>query len=130
MEKTRVKVVAVVEKKDTPCWPCINHDYAKELKRIMEPVRSLNPDMEFDVVPYAELCEAQADYEDDLKKYDGVLVLLFTCWKKIELFYARQTREGIPTIRVPVSTLSAATPKTKRARPCRSFSLSANRPRL
>ena len=98
MKKTRVKVVAVVENKDTPCWPCINHDYGKELKRIMEPVRSLNPDMDFDVVPYTELSEAQADYEDDLKKYDGVLVLLFTCWKKIELFYARQAREGIPTI--------------------------------
>ena len=98
MGKTRVKVVAVLEKKDTPCWPCINHDAGKELKRIMDPVCAHNPDMDFDVVPYTELSEAQADYESDLKKYDGVLVLLFTCWKGIDLFYARQSRDGIPTI--------------------------------
>lgn len=30
MRKTIVKIVAVRENPDAPCWPCINHDADKE----------------------------------------------------------------------------------------------------
>ncbi|MBS6564968.1 MAG: hypothetical protein KH317_06175 [Clostridiales bacterium] len=98
MRKTIVKIVAVRENPDVPCWPCINHDADKELERVTAPIREINPDMDFDVVSYTELAQAQADYEADLKKYDGVLVLLMTCWKFIDVFYSHQAAEGLPTI--------------------------------
>ena len=98
MKRTHVKVVVVRETADTPNWPCINHDANKELKRIMAPLTALNPDMDFDVVSYTNVQEAEADYDNDLKIYDGVLVLLMTLWKGIDLFYARQSKGGIPTI--------------------------------
>jgi L-fucose isomerase-like protein len=96
---TKVKVAVPVEKPDTPCWPCINHDYEKELQRVMEPLKANNPDIEFDIAVYTELEQAREDYDADKKKYDGVLVLLMTLWKDIELFYARQSKEGgLPVI--------------------------------
>ncbi|MBQ4556494.1 MAG: hypothetical protein IJA60_02460 [Clostridia bacterium] len=98
MKKTSVKIVAVVEEKDKPCWPCINHDDAKELERVTKPIIENNIDMVFNVVTYTHLSQAEADYEADLKKYDGVLVLLMTCWKGIDRFYAAQSKDGIPTI--------------------------------
>ena len=98
MRKTNVKVVVACEKSGTPCWPCIDYDAPKEVARIMQPVTELNPDMNFDLVYYTSAKEAEADYEEDLKKYDGVLVLLTTCWKNIDIFYALQSREGLPVI--------------------------------
>ena len=120
MKRTRVKVVAVRKEPNTPCWPCINHEADKELKRIMQPMTALNPDMDFDLVSYTQLKEAEADYAEDRKKYDGVLVLLMTCWKDIEIFYARQSKDGIPTIIADVpycgsgSALTVASPVIRR----------------
>lgn len=98
MKTTKVKVVLVHEEPNTPCWPCIDHDFSKEEKRIMTTVREMNPDMEFDLVRYSQLAQAQADYEKDLGVYDGVLVLNMTCWKGIDIFYAENSKTGIPTI--------------------------------
>lgn len=98
MKKAIVKIVAVRELPDTPNWPCINHDADKELERIVTPIRKSNPDMDFDVVSYTDLSQAQTDYENDLQKYDGILVLLMTCWKFIEQFYMHQAEHGIPVI--------------------------------
>lgn len=98
MKRTLVKIVAVRENPDVPCWPCINHDADKELQRVVTPIREMNPGMDFDVVNYTELAQAQADYETDLTKYDGVLVLLMTCWKMIDVFYSHQAAEGLPVI--------------------------------
>ena len=98
MKRTLVKVVAVREQADVPNWPCINHDADKELRRIMIPVRAMNPDMDFNLVTYTDVKQAEADYEEDVKKYDGVLVLVMTCWKKIDVFYILQSQKGIPTI--------------------------------
>ncbi|MGM9683201.1 MAG: hypothetical protein ACI3XQ_06355 [Eubacteriales bacterium] len=98
MKRTRVKIVAVKEEPDTPCWPCINHDADKELSRVTEPIIAMNKGMDFDIVSYSKVSQAERDYEEDVKKYDGVLVLLMTCWKEIEKFYAAQSRNGIPTI--------------------------------
>lgn len=95
---TRVKIVVSVENKDTPCWPCINHHYQKELDRVLKPIMEFNKDMAFDVVPYTDIQQAQDDYEEDLKKYDGILLLLMTCWKKLDEFYCRQAENGIPVI--------------------------------
>ncbi len=97
--RTRVKVVVQRENSDTPCWPSINFDIDKELSRIMAPVKSKNPFIDFDIVMYTDLSQAEADYDADLTKYDGVLVLLMTCWKKIDLFYARKAKaDGLPVI--------------------------------
>ena len=98
MRRTRVKIVAVREEPATPCWPCIDHDADKELARVTGPVIQRNPDIDFDVVSYTQASQAEADYAQDLKTYDGVLVLLLTCWKGIDVFYAMQSRDGIPTI--------------------------------
>lgn len=95
---TKVKVAVQTENRDTSCWPCINYDFEKELGRVMEPVRRLNPDMEFDTILYTELEQAEADYAEDVKKYDGVLVLLMTCWKQIDAFYCKQAETGLPVI--------------------------------
>lgn len=46
MRKTIVKIVAVRENPDVPCWPCINHDADKELKRVVTPIKEMNPDMD------------------------------------------------------------------------------------
>lgn len=91
---TKVKIAVAVEKKDTPCWPCINYEFDKELSKVLEPIKRLNPEIEFDVVKYTEKEQAIQDYEDDLQKYQGILVLLMTCWKGIDLFYAEKLLEG------------------------------------
>lgn len=98
MKKTLVKIAVAIEEKDKPCWPHINHDSAKELNRILDTVFQRNADIAFDVVSYTDCAEAQADYAEDVKKYDGVLVLDMACWKDVDLFYARQAKGGIPTI--------------------------------
>lgn len=96
MRKTIVKIVAVRENPDVPCWPCINHDADKELERVTAPIREINPDMDFDVVSYTELAQAQADYEADLKKYDGVLVLLMTAGNLLTYFTATRRPKDCP----------------------------------
>ena len=98
MKRTRVKIVAVKEEPGKPCWPCVDHDADKELSRVTTPIVELNPGMDFDVVSYTQLWQAEADYEADVEKYDGILVLLMTCWKGIDKFYAAQSKDGIPTI--------------------------------
>lgn len=98
MKRTKVKIVAVHEEPNTPNWPCIDHDAEKAIKAVMKPLTELNPGMDFDVVRYTKVEQAKADYENDCKTYDGVLVLEMTCWKKVDLFYARQSGTGIPTI--------------------------------
>ncbi len=98
MRNTLVKVVAVVAEKGEAGWPCVDWPYEKELNRIMSVVREMNADMTFDVVSYSTPEQAKADYEADLKKYDGVLVLEMTCWKYVEQFYMEQAAEGLPTI--------------------------------
>lgn len=95
---TKVKVAVQMKAKDVPGWPCINYDYDKELARVMVPVIARNPDIEFDIFKYTNVEMAKADYEEDLKKYDGVLVLLMTNWLKIDEFYINQSKEGLPTI--------------------------------
>lgn len=96
--KTRVKIAVQMKGKDIPGWPCINYEYEKELDRVMAPILAKNPDIEFDIARYTSLDMAKADYEEDLKKYDGVLVLLMTNWLKIDEFYINQSKEGLPTI--------------------------------
>lgn len=91
---TKVKVAVAVEEKDTPCWPCINYDFDKELSRVMEPVTQMNPEIQFDVVKYTDREQAEKDYDSDLEKYQGVLVLLMTCWKNLDVFYAEKLQEG------------------------------------
>ena len=98
MRKTIVKVVAVHEELGVANWPCIDHDWKKEFKRIMNVVEGNNPDMQFDSVDVTDVSQVEATYEADKEKYDGVLVLLFTCWKGVDLFYSRQSATGIPTI--------------------------------
>lgn len=98
MKKTKVKVVAVHEEPNTPNWPCIDHNAEKTIRAVMKPLTELNPEMEFDLVRYTDAAQAEADYAHDRTVYDGVLVLDMTCWKHVDLFYARQSRNGIPTI--------------------------------
>lgn len=118
--KTRVKIVVSVENRDTPCWPCINHDYNKEVNRALKPIIELNKEMDFDVVTYTDVQQAKDDYEADLKKYDGILLLLMTCWKKIDEFYCRQAEEGIPVVVADIpfcgsgSILCVASPMIKK----------------
>lgn len=57
--RTRVKVVVQRENSDTPCWPSINYDIDKELSRIMAPVKSKNPFIDFDIVMYTDLSQAE-----------------------------------------------------------------------
>ena len=114
MRRTRVKIVAVAEEPNTPCWPCIDHDVDKVLRRTLKPIIELNPDMDFDTVVYTQMHQAEADYENDLKLYDGVLVLVMTCLKDVDKFYAAQAKEGIPTIiaDVPYCGSGSVLPKT------------------
>ena len=112
----RVKVAAQTKAKDTPGWPCINFDYDKELDRIMKPILEKNPDIEFDVCKYTDASQAEADYAQDVKTYDGVLVLMMTNWLNIDQFYCKQSRDGLPVIVADVpycgsgSTLSQSSP--------------------
>ena len=73
---TRVKVVVQRMPDNVAGWPCINYDYEKETNRIMDVVTAWNPETEFDVVYYTSMQQAQDDYENDLKIYDGVLVIV------------------------------------------------------
>lgn len=98
MRNTIVKVAVAVAKQGVACWPCIDWPYEKELNRILSAVRTLNPDMKFEVACYTDLAQAKADYEADLNAYDGVLMLEMTCWSGIEQFYIEQAAEGLPTI--------------------------------
>ena len=96
--ETRVKVAVQRKGKDVPGWPCINYDYEKELKRVMDVVRAENPETAFDVAFYTAPEQAQADYEEDCTKYDGVLLLLMTNWIGVDRFYIEQSRTGLPVI--------------------------------
>lgn len=96
--KTRVKIAVQMKGKDIPGWPCINYDYDKELKRVTAPIFEKNPDIEFDIFKYTSLDMAKADYADDVKKYDGILLLLMTNWLKIDRFYIEQSKTGLPVI--------------------------------
>ena len=98
---TRVKIVAVVEYPGRPCWPCVGFDFDSEIERIMKPIYSLNPSTDFDVVKYHnnENARAEAEYESDRTKYDGVVVIGLTCGSTLHLLYARKAKEGgIPTV--------------------------------
>lgn len=97
--RTRVKVVVQRENADTPCWPCINYDVDGELEKIMTVLRARNPYVDFDVVQFTELMPAVCDYGETADDYDGFLVLIMTCWKKIDLFYATRAEEDeVPVI--------------------------------
>lgn len=97
--KTKVKIALQTEAPNTPCWPYINYDYDSKFSQIFEIISKSNPDVDFDVVKYTNVSDAIADYENDLKKYDGILVLLMTCGCHIETMYARKSKEnGIPVI--------------------------------
>lgn len=99
MKKPLIKIVASLLKPDTPAWPCINQDSEKELSRILEPVIALNPDMEFDVARYYGPDEAKADYEQDLKKYDGVLLLrMCSTSRPLDKLYVERCKDGLPLI--------------------------------
>ena len=98
MSKTLVKITASVAERGVAGWPCIDWPYEKELNRIVDLVKCMNPDMAFEVVCYTNVEQAKADYQSDLKKYDGVLVLEMTCWQYIDQFYIEQAAGGLPTI--------------------------------
>lgn len=98
MKRTLVKVVAAHEASGVPNWPCIDHDYNKELSKIMDVVRGNNPDIDFDVVTSCSLPEVEKTYAEDQKKYDGVLLLTMACWKGFTDFYASRSETGIPAI--------------------------------
>ena len=95
---TRVKVVVQRMPDNVAGWPCINYDYEKETGRIMEVVAGSNPETEFDVVYYTSMQQAQDDYENDLKIYDGVLVIVMANAIGPELFYTQQSKNGLPTV--------------------------------
>ncbi|MBQ9082474.1 MAG: hypothetical protein IJY28_03120, partial [Clostridia bacterium] len=96
--KTRVKVAIQMKPRNVPGWPCINYDYDKELLRITGPLFARNPEIDFDLCKYTSLDAAKADYERDLKNYDGVLVLMMTNWTRLDQFYIQQSRTGLPVI--------------------------------
>lgn len=98
MRKTMVKVAVAVAERGEAGWPCIDWPYERELNRILDVVRSMNPEMEFEVACYTTPDQAKADYDADVKKYDGVLVLEMTCWKYVDRFYMEQAAGGLPTI--------------------------------
>jgi hypothetical protein len=95
---TKVKVAVQRKPDGVPGWPHINFDYDKELGRVMEIVRSENPDMDFDIFMYTDPAQAEADYDKDLSTYDGVLVLMMTNWLGIDKFYCERSRDGLPVI--------------------------------
>lgn len=96
MNKIKIKVVVQAKKPNVPGWPHINFPYEKETEKIMGLVTSYNPDAIFDVYRYSSKDEADKVYEEDKKKYDGVLVLLMTNWIRLDEYYARKSKNGIP----------------------------------
>lgn len=115
-KQIKIKVVVQAKKENVPGWPHINFGYEKETERIMSVVRAYNPDAEFDVFKYNSKDEAAAVYESDKATYDGVLVLLMTNWIRLDEFYARESKDGIPCAVADVpfcgsgSTLSGTSP--------------------
>ena len=99
MQRTKVKVVVCHESKDVDCcWPCKNYDFSLELSRVMRAVRDKNADVDFDVVATDNANSVKTTYAEDVKIYDGVLVLLFTCWKQVDIFYVENSLNGLPVI--------------------------------
>lgn len=95
-KQIRIKVVVQAKKENVPGWPHINFGYERETEKIMAIVRAYNPDAEFDVFRYSSKDEAAAVYEGDCAIYDGVLVLLMTNWIRLDEFYARRSKDGLP----------------------------------
>lgn len=96
MEKVRIKVVVQAKPEGVPGWPHINFNYDKKTKEVMECVRAYNSDAEFDVVRYSFVEQAEAAYEEDLKKYDGIFLVLMTNWMSLDHFYAEKAKTGLP----------------------------------
>ena len=95
-KQIKIKVVVQAKKENVPGWPHINFGYERETEKIMALVRAYNPDAEFDVFRYNSKEEAAAVYEGDCAVYDGVLVLLMTNWIRLDEFYARRSKDGLP----------------------------------
>ena len=95
-KQIRIKVVVQAKKENVPGWPHINFGYERETEKIMAIVGAYNPDAEFDVFRYSSKDEAAAVYEGDCAIYDGVLVLLMTNWIRLDEFYARRSKDGLP----------------------------------
>ncbi|MBD9208075.1 MAG: hypothetical protein EGQ30_01670 [Clostridiales bacterium] len=95
-KQIRIKVVVQAKKEIVPGWPHINFGYERETEKIMAIVGAYNPDAEFDVFRYSSKDEAAAVYEGDCAIYDGVLVLLMTNWIRLDEFYARRSKDGLP----------------------------------
>ena len=95
-KQIKIKVVVQAKKENVPGWPHINFGYERETEKIMALVRAYNPDAEFDVFRYSSKEEAAAVYEGDCAVYDGVLVLLMTNWIRLDEFYARRSKDGLP----------------------------------
>lgn len=95
-KQIRIKVVVQAKKENVPGWPHINFGYERETEKIMAIVGAYNPDAEFDVFRYSSNDEAAAVYEGDCAIYDGVLVLLMTNWIRLDEFYARRSKDGLP----------------------------------
>ncbi len=93
MKTIKIKVVVQSKKENVPGWPHINYGYEGKTEEIMSCVREYNPDAVFDVIRYTSPSQAEADFESDKKKYDGILLLLMTNWIKIDNFYAKHTSE-------------------------------------
>ena len=93
MKEIRIKVVVQAKKENVPGWPHINYGYDKKTEEIMSSVREYNDDAKFDVVKYTSPQQAEEAFEEDKKKYDGILLLLMTNWVKIDNFYAKHTDE-------------------------------------
>ena len=67
---TRVKVVVQRMRDNVAGWPCINFDYEKETKRIMDVVAAGNPETKFDVVYYTSMQQAHLNTSQTTHKYD------------------------------------------------------------
>lgn len=96
MEKVKIKVVVQAKPVGVPGWPHINYNYEKKTKEVMDCVRAYNPDAEFDVFQYSYVEEAEKAYEEDMKNYDGIFLLLITNWRDLDHFYAQKSKNGLP----------------------------------
>ena len=94
----RVKIAIQYMPAGQPCWPYIDFDYEKEFGRIYPILREANPDAQLDVSWYTARAQAEADWEEDKRTYDGVLVLMMTNWEGVDEFYLEKSKEGFPVI--------------------------------
>lgn len=98
MMKTKIKLVMQAKPKDVAGWPHINFDYQQAADQILEALHARMPEAEFDTFITSDEEEARANFEEDKKKYDGLVLITATNAPEVHNVYCDLADTDFPIV--------------------------------